>query len=251
MLKFIISSLSLLFFCAIISAGEADKTLHSKCLYPTILISSGDGHGSGVIVRSEKVDENNYKNIFISCAHIADDKLDYEVKHFTYEDWSLLKQVKSYPATFYGRNEELDVSIGCFFSDTEMPIAALDFDTKIYIGNEIFRIGCGLGDEPRLDYGKLTWITKGKKPILRTSILTVPGDSGSPVFHNYKVVGIMISIRVYRNLPVFNISYALPLDRFKIWDEQNNHALDFAWSDKPLPKMPFHYLEFKNYEISK
>src|SRR5581483_2022982 len=158
--------------------GEIDKKLHKNCIYPTVLVTRANdgGYGSGVIVRSEKVD-NIYKNVFLTCAHIIDTaKPDYEVKQFIYEDWSQVKEIKSFPATFAGYNTDMDIAIGVFVSDTEMPTAELDFQPKIFIGNELFRIGCGLGDEPRLDYGKLTNYKKGVKPLFRTSIMTVPGD---------------------------------------------------------------------------
>ena len=256
MRKFIISSLIFIFFCTLdinqINGGEVDKNLHQDCLYPTIYIGRADGYGSGVIVRSEKVDKG-YKNVFITCAHITDETaLDYEVKQFVYENWSQVKETKNYPAVFVGYNRDMDVAIGVFFSNTLIPTAKLDFDPKLFIGNDVFRIGCGFGDEPRLDYGKLTAYKKLPKPIFRTSVMTVPGDSGAPLFHENKVIGLAVSIRSYRNLPVFNVSYAVPLQRFKQWNETNNNNLEFAWNfTKKLPEMQFRYLKFKEYDIKK
>ncbi len=246
---------SLLFFCASLNssfAGDVDKKLHQQCLYPTIYIGKADqtSYGSGVIVRSDKVNDTTYKNVFLSCAHLVDDtSIDYEVKQFIYEEWSQVKEVKTYPALFNSIHRAQDLAIGVFFSSEPMPVAELDFTPKLYIGNEVFRIGCGLGDGPRLDYGKLTYYKKKPLPTFRTSVMTVPGDSGSPLFHNYKVIGIMVSIRSYKNLPVFNISYSVPLERFRNWSNENDHAFDYAWSDKELPKMPFHFLEFNNYTM--
>jgi len=255
MLKFMTRSLILLFFCTLLSfsyGGEVDKKLHQECLYPTVYVgrADGSGYGSGVIVRSDKVNDTLYKNVFISCAHLVDDStLDYEIKQYIYEDWSQVKDVKSYPAVFFAYNRDMDIAIGVFYSNKAMPVAKLDFEPKLFIGNEVFRIGCGLGDEPRLDYGRLTSYKKSPKPTFRTSVMTVPGDSGSPLFHDYKVVGIMVSIRSFRNLPVFTISYAVPLERFKQWNTANNDDLDFGWTTKPLPEMAFRYLKFKQYEI--
>lgn len=240
-------------FLTKINGGEVDKRLHQECLYPTIYVGRADqsGYGSGVITRSEKVNDNLYKNIFITCAHLVDDNnIDYEVKQYIYEDWSQVKEIKSYPAVFCAVNHDQDVAIGVFFSDKPMPTAKLDFDPKLFIGNEVFRIGCGLGDDPRLDYGRLTAYKKTLKPTFRTSVMTVPGDSGSPLFHEYKVIGITVSIRSFRNLPVFAISYAVPLERFRQWDKANNNNLNFAWdTTNKLPEMQFRYLQFKNYEI--
>lgn len=255
MTRFGISYLIILFFFTIISfshGGEVDKKLHQECLYPTVYVgrAEGSGYGSGVVVRSEKINDNLYKNVFITCAHLVDDStLDYEIKQYIYEDWSQVKEVKSYPAVFFAYNRDLDVAVGVFYSNQQIPMAKLDFDPKLFIGNEVFRIGCGLGDDPRLDYGRITAIKKTPKPTFRTSVMTVPGDSGSPLFHENKVIGIVVSIRSFRNQPVFTISYAVSLERFKQWNEANNGDLSFGWTTKPLPEMVFKYLNFKQYDI--
>jgi hypothetical protein len=253
MVKFITRSFIILIFCTIgfSQTGEVDKKLHQECLYPTIYVGRADqsGYGSGVIVRSEKVNDTLYRNVFITCAHLVDDtNIDYEVKQYIYENWSQVKEAKSYPAVFFGLNRDMDIAIGVFLSEEAMPTAKLDFEPKLFIGNEIFRIGCGLGDDPRLDFGKLTAYRKFPKPTFRTSVMTVPGDSGSPLFHDYKVIGITVSIRTFRNLPVFNISYAVPLERFKTWNDANNDDLSFAWTNKAMPEMVFRYLKFKQFD---
>jgi hypothetical protein len=146
----------------------------------------------------------------------------------------------------------MDIGIGVFFSDHQMAIAELNFEPKIFIGNEIFRIGCGLGDEPRLDYGKLTSYKSFPKKVFRTSVMTVPGDSGGPLFHENKVIGIIVSIRSLRGQPVFGISQAVPLEMFKKWNEENDQNLDFAWdTTKEMPELQFRYLKFREYEIKK
>jgi S1-C subfamily serine protease len=255
MKNFLISSFALFLFFTSSFAGTPDKELHHKCLYPTIYVGRSDktSYGSGVIVRSDKVDDKTYKNVFMSCAHLeSPNYFDYEVKQVVYENWSDIKETKIYPAFFYGVNRDLDLSIGMFYSEEEMPVAKIDFEPKLFIGNEVFRIGCGLGDEPRLDYGKVTQYKKNiLKQFIRTSVHTVPGDSGSPLFHEYKLIAIMVSIRSYKNTPVFGISYAIPVERFKVWSKDNNNNLDFAWTNKELPKLPFYYLKLREYEVKK
>lgn len=251
----IISSFVFLFGFNQCFGGEVDKKLHQECLYPTIYVGRADrrAYGSGVIIRSEKVSDGLYKNAFITCGHLVEeDTLDYEVKFYLYEDWSQLKGTKSYAAIFYGVNHVSDIAVGLFYSDMEMPVAHMNFNPKIYIGNEVFRIGCGLGDEPRLDYGRITSYRKTfSKSVFRTSVQTVPGDSGSPVFHENKVIGIMVSVRVYHDNLVFFMSYAVPLDKFKQWNK--NDGIAFVWDNtKAMPYAPFLYLNFKNdYEVSK
>lgn len=240
------SFILILFFCSKSCAGDVNEQLHKDCLYPTICIGHDEGYGTGFIIRSEKESENKYKNVFLSCAHITKNGVkDYEVRQYVYENWSTLKGVRSYPATFYAINLDLDISVGCFYSQEEMPTAKLEMSPQIFIGNEVFKFGCGALEEPRLDYGKMTLIKSGAKPYFRTSILTIPGDSGAPVFHNNKVIGIIAFIKVNRHGMLYHISFALPLERFKIWSHENDDSLDFVWDKtKPIPMIPFHYLEF-------
>jgi len=230
-------------------AGQPDVKLHKECLYPTIMISTIDKttYGTACIVKSEKVD-SKYRNIFISCAHVIEDNKNYQIFFFEYEKWSRLSEVSSKPCKIYALNKDYDIAIGVFFSEEEMPIAEMDFDPEIYIGNDVFRIGCGLASEPRLDFGKITSI----RHYLRTSIFTIPGDSGSPVFHKYKIIGIMRSIRMIRNLntPAFKFSFATPLWKFEDWSKERDGAFDFLWdSNKKTPRMPFLELEMEQFRL--
>nr|NIQ15600.1 hypothetical protein [Candidatus Dadabacteria bacterium] len=87
------------FILSMVNAGTVDKKLHQNCLYPTIYIGrESGGYGSGVIVRSDKVKDDLYRNVFITCAHlINENRHDYIVKQYIYENWSQVKRVKKYP----------------------------------------------------------------------------------------------------------------------------------------------------------
>ncbi len=135
-----------------------------------------------------------------------------------------------------------------------MPTAELDMDTHLYIGTDVLRFGCGIGDEPRLDYGKITSVRSMPKrnelTMLRTSVVTHPGDSGGGLFHDYKVVGVIVSIRNWHDILLFNIAYAVPSIRFAEWSNENGEALHFVWKTRQLPKMPYWQLQFSNkYEV--
>lgn len=250
----LISSLTFVLIFSLISlAGVPDEALHNKCLYPTLLVApvGFSAYGSGVIVKSVKVSDKEYRNIFITCAHVADAKEPYEIRLFRYDNWSKISKIESFNCEFYGVNTKSDIAVGLFTTEVGMPVAQMDFDPKLFIGNEVFRIGCGLGDEPRLDYGKLTSLRMTMPdsiPMFRTSVHTVPGDSGSPLFHENKVIGIMQSIRLWRGLPVFGISFAVPLEELKNWSKENDDSLDFIWADKDMPKMPFMSLKLMEYD---
>lgn len=239
-----------LFFCLnLCFANEPDEKLHTKCLYPTVHISpeSKSSRGTGVIVRSSKISENEYLNVFLTAAHVVDSYEQYNLKFFEYEDWSSISHTKNYASIFYAKNFSRDVAIGMFISEEKMPCAEIDFDTKLYIGNDVFRIGCGFGDEPRLDYGKITSVRSKlyeDEVLYRTSVHTVPGDSGGPLFNKYKLVGLARSVRGYKGEPVFGISYYIPINSLREWSNEENGAYDFVWKSRSLPKIPFWELRF-------
>lgn len=228
--------------------SQPDIKLHEKCLYPTIMVFSDRNNGSGVIIRSYKISEDKYYNFFLTCSHVVDKNHSYKAKVFKYKSWSIVEKTLIFPVNFYSVDEDRDMAIGSFTSTEEMPVASLSFESEMYIANQVWRIGCGFGDDPRVDFGKLTSLNKS---YIRTSIHTVPGDSGGPLFHDYKIIGLMRAIKTYREIPVFGISFAVPISHFRIWSLEQNNAFDFLWDAKDYPKLPLLELDLQNnYDIS-
>lgn len=240
-------------------SDEPDKTLHNKCIYPTVMITGPGSTGSGTIIRSEKVGDK-YHNVVLSCAHIFSGSR-WQIHVPKYKEWSVIDGYDVYSIRPIRTSREKDLSVSLFASDKKMPVAELDFDSKLYIGSEVFRTGFGIGDEMRLDFGKITSL-RGRikngpiKNTYRMSAYTVPGDSGGPVFHNYKIVAITQAIRSvrrgYQEYPCFGISYSVPLSRFKKWDQELNNVLSFTYkTDLPMPIMWDKFLEFESWKPSR
>ena len=235
-------------FATVVFSDEPDEILHNKCIYPVIEIytPSVKGTGTGFIVRSEKVGDK-FRNVSLTCGHLFT-RSDQVIRVPKYKEWSTFDGYDEYECLVYSRNTEEDMAVVLFESEREMPVAEIDFESKVYIGSDIFRVGCGLGDEPRLDYGKITSVNTEaptlKLNVLRTNIYTVLGDSGAPIYHKNKVIAITHSIRAHRlgplPLPVFGISYGLPIGGLKKWDKDLNNVIGFAYDDsKPIPVLPF------------
>ena len=246
-----------------VTAGEPDKDLHNKCIYPTVMIQGTNqlygGNGTGVIVKSMKKGEK-WANYVFTCAHILQQtpprivvpsptedkkptfvppKYEYKVRVGNYKDWSHLTSIDDYDCEVLIRNvgHWKDTALVRFWSDKEMPAAELYTDPKLYIGNEVIRVGCGLEEPFRVDYGRITSMPKSiadrlsfiNKHTYRISAPTVPGDSGAPVYEGYKVFGLAQLIRSFNdkglNLPVFHMVYVIPIERFTE-DKVINDCLD-------------------------
>lgn len=224
-------------------SGEPDKILHKKCIYPTFVIHTANyNHGTGVVIRSEKEDYG-YVNVALTCAHVVKSML--YSKHYRivyikkYKDWSTISEVSSAERIkIHNINYYVDIAVISFVTNEKMPTAEISID-KLYLGNDIFGVGCGLMQAPRLDYGKLTKISPHS---YRSSLFTVPGDSGGPVYHGYYLIGLKKAINSVvfqgRRHPTFKISHISPMVALKKWDDDSGNGLEFLYKrDLPIPKL--------------
>jgi len=271
-MKKLIIAATLLLATSICQAGEPDKDLHNKCIYPTVMLQGKNGGtGSGVIIKSVKRGES-YMNYVFTCAHVLKktpariiepeepkegeeaaapivipSKYEYIIHIAVYEDWSLIKEIKTYKCNvIHVENDVLkDVALVTFKTKEKMKVAEIETKPKIYIGNEVLRIGCGVGEPFRIDYGKVTSLSKSigraqpaTKGKIRTSIQTVPGDSGGPVYHENKLIGVAQMIRAMpgnagpfpTSIPIFHMSYVIPMEKFMSCEKITKHL-----KDRPAP----------------
>tara|TARA_Y100000034_G_scaffold129820_2_gene187011 strand:- start:505 stop:1419 length:915 start_codon:yes stop_codon:yes gene_type:complete len=260
---------------------QPDKKLHEKCLYPTIQVSAemfvnnkkmpGEVFGTGVILRSEKIGDD-YWNTAITAAHVvaqhgvinpfgiahgnAKMEIKRNVKVAIYKDWSTFVKYEQYPVHVYKAQNRTDLAILIFRTQRKMHTADVDCESKLFIGTEVMRVGCGLGDQPRIDFGRVTSLNPTFEAVknkgrTRLSIHTVPGDSGGGIFHNYKLKGIMSSIRALGRLPVFEISYMSKISNLSAWNKAQNNCLDFVYKETSLPIIARNRMWFMEQTVNK
>lgn len=247
----IIAAVILFSQVGVVLAGDPDKDLHKKCLYPTVMIKAKNadygGNGTGVIVKSIKKGDK-FTNYVFTCAHILvqtpprivvpeDDKekaifvpakFEYTIRVGNYKDWSHLVSIDNYDCKVIYRNTSSarDIAVVTFLTDKEMPTAEI-CHSKFYIGNEVCRVGCGLLEPFRVDFGRVNSLAESSKQdrgpscqnTHRVSAPTLPGDSGGPVYHENKLIGVAQLIRGFQpapgqNMPVFHMTYVIPIERF-------------------------------------
>jgi len=219
---------------------EIDKKLHSQCLYPTIAISSLNYSGTGVVIRSDFC-EDHYKNVFLTSAHNLPCKFSiFKVHVFKYTNWSECDDYETYPCCYYHIDEKQDIAIGMFESALSVNVATLTKNYSPYIGNDVFKIGCGDKKHPRLDCGKLTSvkISINDLHMYRISIYTIFGDSGGPIYNsNYELVALTNSISINKGNCLNNISFGTPLKNI-------GDKLDIINKKEKMPVLPFYFLKF-------
>lgn len=244
-----------LLFASVGIAGSPNKELHTKCLYPSIQIALGDiAIGTGIVVRSEKV-HDEFHNVAITCAHVLRHRPT-SVLITTYENWSTIKEKFKRPMYIYDLNDDQDLGIVLFTTTEEMRTAEFNFNPQLFIGNEVLKIGGGINDDLRLDLGKITSLPNVKIDQYRTSLFTVQGDSGGPVFHEYKLIGILRSVKMLQmsngTTQNLQISYVIPITNLKKWDKSIDNTLGFVYDlDKELPKLPYFRLKLASMEVNR
>jgi len=264
-----------LIFPMIVFSAEPDKKLHQNSLYPTVKISynknncdcddckknSPQAIATGFVVKSvkikEKTLENKFLNVVVTAAHTVENTPNNLTTHVgNYSNWSSLEKFDSYSTMLYGINQNKDLAVIVFTSDKILPIVEIDFDSKLYFGTDIFKIGYGLGDDVRLDFGQITAIeTKSPTKLqgyLRTNAYTIFGDSGGPLFskENYKVIGVTSSIRGSENIFLHKQSYFSPIIWLKNWDDESKGSLSFIYKeDKKIPETLIFQLWLREFDI--
>ena len=270
-MKYIVS----LILPIILFSAEPDKKLHEKSLYPTVKISYTKTNcdcedckkkppvavASGFICKSIKLNDDllkdKFMNVVITAAHTVDANPNNLLTNIgIYNNWSDLLGFEYFPTIIYGLDSVKDLGVIIFLTDKPKPYVDLDFTDSLYFGTDIYKIGYGLGDDPRLDYGQITAIdTKIPEKLrgfMRTNAYTVFGDSGGPLFlkENRKVIGVASSIRGSETVYLHKQSYFSPISWLKIWDNETKGSLSFIYKDDiKIPKTLIFQMWLKEFEI--
>lgn len=259
----------------ILFSAEPDKKLHDKNLYPTVKITYAKSNcdcedckkkppqaiATGFLCNSFPINNDLFKNKFfnvvITAAHTVESNPTNLLVHIgIYEDHSDLKGFEFFPAMLYGMDQSKDLAILTFITDKAKPTVDLDFNSKFFFGTDVFKIGYGLGDDPRLDFGQITSIEtkipERLRGFVRTNAYTIFGDSGGPLFlkENGKTIGVASSIRGSENTFLQKQSYFSPIGWLKIWDEESKGSLSFIYNNnKKIPETLMFQMWLKDFEI--
>lgn len=197
---------------------NVDDNFVNKCLKPTVVVSQGDEfRGTGFIIKS--VPEGKvFINTVVTVNHLFTDEedeatsvsvslYDANLKHIGY---------KAHPAMILATNASNDLAIVVFRSKEVMPCVELDYD-PIKLGDKVCRVGYGLKLASRWDEGQITQLEHPVKHLnlFRTNIFCIAGDSGSPIFRDGKVVGVLSMVSQFHGNFICSISFGITIERIK------------------------------------
>ncbi len=259
--------LCLLIFQSDVFSDEPDEKLHNECLYPTVGIGAtsnlyqksfeneSSAHGSGVIIRCEK-HKDHYHNVVVTCEHVVASRSQVSVRVAKYKDWSEFTGWDDYPAMIVSEDKERDLAILLFITKKKMPVAKINMDNKLFIGSDVFHIGAGLGDQPRIDYGKVTSVNAKLSVMrlagLRVNCFMVPGDSGGPLYNSKnEVIAFSQALRAVpsglgQSRFLGNFGFAIPVSRLKEMPDVS-YVYDH---EKTMPVLAYDFLHAMEYDFS-
>ncbi len=190
-----VSMLGLL-LCATSSAwglSEQQVKKHNEMLYTVVLVEGSAGSGSGTVIFPDELtvdDEKEYHNYIpnLGKERKNESRRPVEATWHIYNDYSHMIGSRSQKAEIVAYNDRLDLAL-LRLRDRERPIdgpvaTLLPDGEKIYLYDEVWLSGAGLGEPPFSSFGhisNLDRIIEGEPYFLTTSPI-IYGDSGGALF---------------------------------------------------------------------
>ena len=230
MKHFICSLFILCFISSATLAGEPDKHLEDHLIRPTVAILGDGEEGTGTVIRSEAISDNQFLNVVLTAAHVTEDMKTPKIYVPGWSDYSKRSSARDqvFEAATFAQNKHKDMALMIFLSPKKMPTAELGLDTKVYIGNEVQRVGIAKS-ESILETGKVTGL---RKSGVRTAMMAAFGYSGGPVYHEGKLIAITQAFREANQEDSFSIRVTV----LKSWAAKDKKVAIYDIKN-PLPKI--------------
>ncbi len=177
--------------------GQAYQQLYDELLRPSVLISTTNGRGSGIIIETTNEHEltRRYAVYILSAAHVVGDESTVDVTFYYYTPNSIDTTIT---ASVVATDTLKDLALIRAYTYKPYPyVAKLAPRTyRPYIFTPVWVIGCSLGYPPRPTSGEVTAINSHwdiNAPIW-------PGNSGGGIFlkDSHELIGIAVMVKVYR-----------------------------------------------------
>ena len=230
---------------------------HNEMLYTVVLVEGPAGSGSGTVIFSDELtvdDEKEYHNYILTNHHVISTAINIkkewdpnlgkerkkesrrpvEATWHIYNDYSHMIGSRSQKAEIVAYNDRLDLAL-LRLRDRERPIdgpvaTLLPDEEKIYLYDEVWLSGAGLGEPPFSSFGhisNLDRIIEGEPYFLTTSPI-IYGDSGGALFRysakrdKYELIGVPSRVRIVGwGTPVTHMAMSIPIDTVRDFLREN------------------------------
>lgn len=235
---------------------EKLKADHEDMIYPTVRVRTAKAGGSGLIVYSKPVpedEEGRYETYVMTCHHVVEDAIKkikkkhpfadryierearelVQVEIFEYEKMSSITGAAAYNAEIMAWDKQFDLALLKLKTSKQFPYVAKLYPKgksgQIKLGMGTYSCGCSLGHEPILNKGRLM----GKHDIIEneeywlSTANTIFGNSGGSDFlvETHEYIGITARISGYQlgfNVDIITwMGFIIPIDTiYRFWDDQ-------------------------------
>jgi len=231
------------------------KSEHEDMIYPTVRVRTAKAGGSGLIVYSKPIPDNNgkYETYVMTCHHVvesaikkvkkkhpfADRTIETEVRElvqveiFEYEEMSTITGASAYNAEIMAWDQQYDLALLKLKTSKPFKYVAKLYpkgkSDEIKIGMGSCSCGCSLGHEPILNKG----ILMGKHDIIEneeywlSTANTIFGNSGGSDFmdETHEYIGVTARISGYQlgfSVDIITwMGFIIPIETiYKFWDAQ-------------------------------
>jgi len=235
------------------------EEFHQEILYPTVLVRSSKGGGSGTVIYSKPhPDGEGFYTLVLTNYHVIEDALSFktdfdpvvgrDIKRDTresvvvgdYEYRHLSKQtsVRSTQADIVFYDKARDLALLELRTRREFPwVAALfpERDQHLYIGQPVVAVGCSLGHKPLPSFGVISSLDEdmqGQKRIL-SSAQIIYGNSGGALYTmgSRELIGVPcggdVILSGFSSTPIPHLGYAIPY--YLIYDFLREGSFEFIF----------------------
>ena len=199
---------------------------YEKLLYPTVRINSPSGTGSGVVIQTKELKNQETEEpvssslrssviqfYVITAAHVVGDESEVTVE--IYSDTGCTIQDAIVVITDTVRDLAL-------LKPSRDPVARAQLapeSYRPYVFSPIYTVGCSLGLTPRPSAGIISVVESDHWEV--TSPI-LPGNSGGPVFdaRTFEVIGIAVWVKVYNGQLITTMGGIVPISEIYEFLEQ-------------------------------
>ena len=234
---------------------------YEKMLYPTVRISSPTGIGSGVVIQTKELKNQETEEpisssfrssvlqlYVLTAAHVVDKQSIVDIE---------LYDSRVITASVVITDTTKDLALLCALCDLcgkgiySARLAPKDYTP--YLFSPVWAVGCSLGLKPRPSYGHITKSNESKKSnesqksdskdsknssdsidFWEISAPVLPGNSGGPVYdaRTFEVIGIAVWVKVYQYQLVTTMAGIVPIQQVYKFIE----SIEFMESNSKNPK---------------
>jgi len=227
------------------------EALHQEILKPCVRVRSKRAGGSGTVLFSTETD-GNFATFILTNFHVVEDAIRVvekwdpilqrnakrderdivEVHFFTYRWLSRAVGANAIEAEIVAYDKDEDLALLKLRGTEEVPAVAKLFprggEEHLRIGQEVFTVGCGLGEPPVLTDGRISQFNReiDSKEYWLITAPSIYGNSGGATFlaDTAEFVGVPSRIAVTGFLgqtAVTHLSYSIPITRvYSFLEEQ-------------------------------